>query len=148
MQCIYFSCYHLSSRLMFLTWMQCTIATQMDPDTHCAAIIISTSDDPQARQLSTIVTNSALVLDVLKSGEFSVKKITRVASDAIRFALLSSFLFNLLTERLRGRAAELAAINFKKGRRGNAPVRLGAQNHFGGQRKSNVKLNEATYPGS
>ena len=72
--------------------MQCTIATQMDPDTHCAAIIISTSDDPQARQLSTIVTNSALVLDVLKSGEFSMKKITRVASNAIRFVLLSSFL--------------------------------------------------------
>jgi len=148
MQCAYFSCYHLSSRLTFLTWMQCTIATQMDPDTHCAAIVISTSDDPQARQLSTIVTNSALILDVLKSGEFSVKKITRVASDAIRYVLLSSFLFNLLTGRLRGRAAELSAVNFKKGGRGNALAQLGAQNHFGGQQKSNIKLNKATYHGS
>jgi len=64
--------------------MQCTIATEMDPYTHCAAIVISTSDDPQARQLSTIVTNSSLVLDVLSSGDFSTKKIARIASDALR----------------------------------------------------------------
>ena len=95
----------------------------MDPYTHCAAIIISTSDDPQARQLSTIVTNSSLVLDVLNAGDFSIKKITRVASDALRYALLFRFvdfqyLIFLLCV-LRGRAADLATAGFKK-TKGNA----------------------------
>ena len=100
--------------------MQCTIATEMDPYTHCAAIVISTSDDPQARQLSTIVTNSSLVLDVLNAGDFSIKKITRVASDALRYALLFRFVdFQHLIFLPRGRAADLATAGFKKSK-GNA----------------------------
>ena len=99
--------------------MQCTIATEMDPYTHCAAIIISTSDDPQARQLSTIVTNLSLVLDVLNAGDFSIKKITRVASDALRYALLLRFIDFPYSIILRGRAADLATAGFKKSK-GNA----------------------------
>ena len=104
--------------------MQCTIATKMDPYTHCATIVISTSDDPQAHQLSTIVTNSSLVLDILNARDFSIKKITRVASDALRYASLFRFIdfqyLIFLLCMLRGRVADLAAAAFKKSK-GNAP---------------------------
>ena len=66
----------------------------MDPHTHCAAIIISTSDDPQARQLSGVVTNSSLIVDLLDLGEFNIKKITRIASDLLRWVLFR-YLFDL-----------------------------------------------------
>ena len=93
------------------------VATEMDPYTHCAAIIIITSDDPQAHQLSTIVTNSLLVLDMLSSGDFSTKKIARIASNVLRYVLLHrSIGFHYLTFLLlfRGRATDLAAADFKK----------------------------------
>lgn len=112
------------------------IATEMDPDTHCAAIVISTSDDPQARQLSTIVMNSSLVLDVLNSGDFSMKKMTRIASDALRSVLYIFLCFKLLMDGLRGRAAELAAADLKKGVRGNAA----AQDHSGNGGSKDAKV--------
>jgi len=62
------------------------------------------------------------VLDVLSLGDFSTKKITRVAGDALRYGLLHRIIdFHYLILLLfRGRAADLAAADFKKSK-GSAP---------------------------
>ena len=62
------------------------------------------------------------MLDVLSSGDFSTKKITRVASDALRYGPLHRIIdFHYLILLLfRGRAADLAAADFKKSK-GSAP---------------------------
>ena len=59
-------------------------ATELDPLTHCAAICISTSTDPHARQQSAIIMNSSIILDLIKSGDFDIKKIVNIAEDVIR----------------------------------------------------------------
>jgi len=63
---------------------QCTVATQLDPHTHVAAICISTSDNPHARQLSSLVTDSSLFLGVAEKGDFNVKKFINTMSDLLR----------------------------------------------------------------
>lgn len=64
--------------------LQCTVATQLDPYTHVAAICISTSEDPHARQLSSMVTDSSLFLNVAEKGDFNVKKFINTMSDLLR----------------------------------------------------------------
>ena len=64
--------------------LQCTVATQLDPHTHMAAICISTSDDPHARQLSSLVTDSSLFLGFMEKGDFDVKKFINTMSDLLR----------------------------------------------------------------
>jgi hypothetical protein len=60
------------------------MATQLDPFTHVACICISTSNDPHARQMSSLVTDSSLFLSVLESGDFDAKKFINTMSDLLR----------------------------------------------------------------
>lgn len=98
--------------------MQCIIATKIDPYTYCAAIIISTSNNPQPCQLSTIVTNLSLILDIFNLGNFSIKMITRITSDTFRYVFLLklvNFLYLIfLLCVLRGKAVDLVAVDLKK----------------------------------
>jgi len=63
---------------------QCMVAMQLDPHTHVAAVCISTSSDPYARQMSSVVTSSSVMLDLMKGGEFDVKKVVTMISDIVR----------------------------------------------------------------
>lgn len=72
---------------------QCAMATVLDPHTHVAAICISTSDDPHARQLSSLVTDSSLFLSVVEKGDFDVKKFTNTMADLLRLVFINHIAF-------------------------------------------------------
>jgi len=60
------------------------MATQIDPHTHVAAFCVSTSDDPHARQLTSLVTDSSLILEVIEQGDFDAKAFLAIMADLVR----------------------------------------------------------------